>query len=61
MLNSIQAKVSLMERESPDKQHLKDVRTLLIRIGELGKNDERFVRYSRLRKTYDRLCRAVEK
>jgi hypothetical protein len=50
-----------MERESPDKQHLKDVRTLLIRIGELGKNDERFVRYSRLRKTYDRLCRAVEK
>lgn len=61
LLNSIQAKVSLMERESPDKQHLKDVRTLLIRIGELGKNDERFVRYSRLRKTYDRLCRAVEK
>lgn len=61
LLNSIQAKVSLMERESPDKQHLKDVRTLLIRIGELDKNDERFVRYSRLRKTYDRLCRAVEK
>ena len=61
LLNSIQAKVSLMERDSPDKQHLKDVRTLLIRIGELGKDDERFVRYSRLRKTYDRLCRAVEK
>jgi hypothetical protein len=47
-----------MERDSPDKKALKDCRTLLIRIGEVAKTDERFSRYSRLRKTYDRLCRA---
>ena len=60
-LNSIQAKISLMERDSPDKKILKSVRALLIRIGEIDKDDERFARYSRLRKTYDRLCRAAAK
>lgn len=59
LLNSIQAKISIMERDSPDKQILKDCRLLLIRIGEIGKTDERFARYARLRKTYDRLCRAL--
>lgn len=59
LLNSIQAKISLMERDSPDKDILKDCRTLLIRIGEITKTDERFARYARLRKTYDRLCRAL--
>ncbi len=59
MLNSIQAKISLMERDSPDKKILKECRTLLIRIGEIAKTDERFTRYARLRKTYDRLCRAA--
>ena len=59
LLNSIQAQISLMERDSPDKKLLKNIRSLLIRIGEIGKSDERFPRYSRLRKTYDRLCRAV--
>lgn len=61
LLNSIQAKISLMERDSPDKKILKNVRSLLIRIGEIAKDDERFARYSRLRKTYDRLCRAAAK
>ena len=59
LLNSIQAKISLMERDSPDKKILQSVRSLLIRIGEIGKTDERFPRYARLRKTYDRLCRAA--
>lgn len=59
LLNSIQAKISLMERDSPDKKILKDCRTLLIRIGTIAKDDERFSRYARLRKTYDRLCRAA--
>jgi DNA-binding response OmpR family regulator len=59
LLNSIQAKISLMERDSPDKKILKDCRSLLIRIGEIAKDDERFSRYARLRKTYDRLCRAA--
>jgi CheY-like chemotaxis protein len=59
LLNSIQARISLMERDSPDKKMLQHVRTLLLRIGEIGKTDERFARYSRLRKTYDRLCRAA--
>jgi len=59
MLNSIQAKISLMERDRPDKKMLQNCRTLLIRIGEITKNDERFARYARLRKTYDRLCRAA--
>ncbi|MFT4763132.1 MAG: CheY-like chemotaxis protein [Oleispira sp.] len=59
LLNSIQAKISLMERDSPDKNILKHVRSLLIRIGEIGKDDDRFARYARLRKTYDRLCRAA--
>jgi CheY-like chemotaxis protein len=59
LLNSIQAKISLMERDSPDKKFLKDCRALLIRIGEVNKSDERFPRYARLRKTYDRLCRAA--
>jgi CheY-like chemotaxis protein len=61
LLNSIQAKISIMERDSPDKNILKHVRSLLIRIGEIAKDDERFARYSRLRKTYDRLCRAATK
>jgi CheY-like chemotaxis protein len=59
LLNSIQAKISLMERDSPDKKILKDCRSLLIRIGTIAKDDERFARYARLRKTYDRLCRAA--
>ncbi|OUS40125.1 hypothetical protein A9R00_07615 [Oleispira antarctica] len=59
LLNSIQAKISLMERDSPDKKLLQHVRALLIRIGEIGKSDDRFPRYARLRKTYDRLCRAA--
>lgn len=59
LLNSIQAKISLMERDSPDKKILKECRSLLIRIGEVNKSDERFPRYARLRKTYDRLCRAA--
>lgn len=59
LLNSIQAKISIMERDSPDKKILQDCRALLIRIGEIAKTDERFARYARLRKTYDRLCRAA--
>jgi CheY-like chemotaxis protein len=59
LLNSIQAQISLMERDSPDKILLQNIRSLLIRIGEIGKSDERFPRYARLRKTYDRLCRAA--
>jgi tetratricopeptide (TPR) repeat protein len=58
LLNSIQAKISLMERDSPDKKILKDCRSLLIRIGTIAKDDDRFTRYARLRKTFDRLCRA---
>ncbi|MEH6450075.1 MAG: response regulator [Oleispira sp.] len=59
LLNSIQAKISIMERDSPDKKILKDCRSLLIRIGTIAKDDDRFARYARLRKTYDRLCRAA--
>jgi CheY-like chemotaxis protein len=61
LLNSIQAKISIMERDNADKNILKYVRLLLIRIGDIAKDDERFDRYSRLRKTYERLCRAVKK
>jgi CheY-like chemotaxis protein len=61
LLNSIQAKTSIMERDNADKNILKHVRLLLVRIGDIAKDDERFDRYSRLRKTYERLCRAVKK
>jgi hypothetical protein len=50
-----------MERDHADKNILKHVRLLLIRIGGIAKSDERFDRYSRLRKTYERLCKAVKK
>ncbi len=59
LLNAAQAKIALMERDGPDKKILQDCRQLLIRIGEVAKTDERFGRYAKLRKTYDRLCRAV--
>lgn len=59
MLNSIQAKVSWMETNAPEAKLLKECRALLIRIGEIGKTDDRFARYARLRKTYERLCRAA--
>lgn len=59
LLNSIQAKVSLMEASAPSAKLLKECRALLVRIGEIGKTDERFARYARLRKTYERLCRAA--
>jgi CheY-like chemotaxis protein len=61
LLNSVQAKISIMERDHADKNILKHVRLLLIRIGGIAKSDERFDRYSRLRKTYERLCKAVKK
>lgn len=61
MLNSIQAKIAFMEKVKPNKDMLKECRALLIRIGEIDKNDERFARYARLRKTYDRLGRAIAK
>lgn len=59
LLNSIQAKTSYMEQKEPNKKQLKDCQQLLIRIGQLSKDDERYPRYVRLRKTYDRLCRIV--
>lgn len=59
LLNSIQAKIALMEMMSPNKKLLLDCRDLLIRIGDIEKDDERFSRYARLRKTYERLCRAI--
>lgn len=59
LLNSIQAKVTYMEQKAPDKKLLKECRELLIRIGEVKPDDERFGRYSRLRKTFERLCRAA--
>lgn len=59
LLNAAQAKIASMERDGPDKKILQDCRQLLIRIGEVAKTDERFGRYAKLRKTYDRLCRAV--
>jgi tetratricopeptide (TPR) repeat protein len=58
LLNSIQVNIAIMERDSPDKKRLDHVRSLLIRIGEVNKDDERFSRYTQLRKTYKRLCRA---
>jgi tetratricopeptide (TPR) repeat protein len=60
LLNSIQAKIIIMERDNADKNMLNLIRLLLIRIGKVAKDDERFDRYSRLRKTYERLCRAVK-
>lgn len=59
LLNSTQAKISLMERDGPNKKILQDCRNLLIRIGEITKTDDCFPRYARLRKTYDRLTRAA--
>lgn len=61
MLNSIQAKIAFMEKVKPNKEMLKECRALLIRLGEIDKDDERFPRYARLRKTYDRLGRAIKK
>jgi hypothetical protein len=45
-----------MERYNADKKILNLIRLLFIRIGSVDKEDERFDRYSRLRKTYKRLC-----
>lgn len=59
LLNSIQAKTSFMEQKEPSKQMLKSCQQLLIRIGQMSKDDDRYSRYVRLRKTYDRLCRIV--
>jgi tetratricopeptide (TPR) repeat protein len=58
LLNSVQVNIAIMERDSPDKKRLDHVRSLLIRIGEVTKDDERYSRYTQLRKTYKRLCRA---
>jgi tetratricopeptide (TPR) repeat protein len=56
LLNSIQAKIIIMERDSADKKMLNLIRILFIRIGSIAKDDKRFDRHSRLRKTYKRLC-----
>lgn len=59
LLNTIQAKVSLMEREDIDILQLKDCYKLLRRIGSVGRLDERYERFTRLKTTCERLRRSA--
>lgn len=59
LLNAIQAKVSYMEREELDVIQLKDCYKLLRRIGSIGRLDERYERYCRLKVTCERLRRSA--
>lgn len=59
LLNTIQAKVSFMEENQVDVGQLKDCYQLFKRIGEIGKADERFSRYNKLKQTYSRMKRAA--
>lgn len=59
LLNTIQAKVSYMEREELDVIQLKDCYKLLRRIGSIGRLDERYERYCRLKVTCERLRRSA--
>ncbi|MGK0248251.1 MAG: CheY-like chemotaxis protein [Oleispira sp.] len=61
LLNSIQTKIAIMERDDADEDILKHVRLLFTRIGDITKDNERFERYSRLSKTYERLCGVLKK
>lgn len=59
LMNAIQAKISLMENRKIDKRHLKDCQMYFKRIGDIAESDERFERFSRLRKTFDDLVTKV--
>lgn len=59
LLNSIQAKVSYIERNELDVPQLKDCYRLLRRIGSIGRLDERYDRYDRLKTTCERLRRSA--
>lgn len=59
LLNAIQAKISYMEREELDVLQLKDCYKLLRRIGSIGRLDERYERYVRLKTTCERLRRSA--
>ena len=59
LLNSIQAKVSYIERNELDVEQLKDCYRLLRRIGSVGRLDERYDRFERLKSTCERLRRSA--
>jgi len=59
LLNAIQAKVSYIEKEELDVPQLKDCYRLLRRVGNVGRLDERFDRYQRLKENCERLRRSA--
>jgi CheY-like chemotaxis protein/predicted Zn-dependent protease len=59
LLNAIQAKVSHIERVELDVGQLKDCYILFKRIGCIGRLDDRYDRYDRLKSTCIRLKRAA--
>jgi DNA-binding response OmpR family regulator/Tfp pilus assembly protein PilF len=59
ILNAIQAKVTYMDQREPTKEMVKDVNELFRRLGDVPANDERFQRWTMLKKTQERLARSV--
>ncbi|MEK9712094.1 MAG: hypothetical protein VW258_05980, partial [Thalassolituus sp.] len=59
LLNAIQAKVSYIEKEELNVTQLKDCYRLLRRIGSVGRLDERYDRYQRLKTSCERLRRSA--
>jgi len=51
--------VTYMDQRSPTKQMVKEVNELFDRLGNIPTNDERFQRWSMLKKTQERLARSV--
>jgi len=59
LLNAVQAKVSYIEKEELNVSQLKDCYRLLRRIGSVGRLDERYDRYQRLKNSCERLRRSA--
>ena len=59
LLNAVQAKVSYIEKEELNVSQLKDCYRLLRRIGSVGRLDERYDRYQRLKTSCERLRRSA--
>lgn len=59
LLNAIQAKITYMDQRSVDSKMVKEVNELLGRLGDLPETDERYGRWLQLKKSQQRMMRAL--
>ncbi|EAT10696.1 response regulator [Bermanella marisrubri] len=59
LLNAMQAKVTYMDQKGATKTLLNDVKDLVKRIGDIPPSDERYSRWQKLNKSYQRLKRTA--